>query len=99
MVFYRRIGLVLMISGAIITGIAYTEITPPNFDENFDRYLGANVMRLIGPLLLGLGTIILFGSCCFFAFAFYVENMKGGNGGYVYHTGNQMHHIEEEEKP
>ncbi|RWS31221.1 hypothetical protein B4U80_02627 [Leptotrombidium deliense] len=92
MVFYRRIGnflavtycsagsallgLCLMITGAIITGIAYTEITPPNYDENYDRFLGANVMRLIGPLMLAFGAVILVGSCCFFAFAFYSENIK-----------------------
>jgi hypothetical protein len=25
-------GLIFMIAGAVITGIAYTEITPPNYD-------------------------------------------------------------------
>lgn len=45
------LGLIFMISGAVITGIAYTEITPPNYDENYDRYLGASVPRLIGKKL------------------------------------------------
>lgn len=42
------LGLIFMITGAVITGIAYTEITPPNYDENYDRYIGASVPRLIG---------------------------------------------------
>lgn len=42
------IGVIFMVAGAIITGIAYTEITPPNYDDNYHRYLGSSVPRLVG---------------------------------------------------
>ena len=64
----------MLVAGAILTGIAYTEITPPNYDENYWRYQGANIMRIIGPMLIACGGILLFGSCGFFAFAFYAAN-------------------------
>jgi len=65
------LGLIFMIAGSVITAIAYTEITPPNYDENYDRYIGASVPRLIGPFLIIFGVILLFGSCGFFGVAFY----------------------------
>lgn len=42
------LGIFLMLVGAIISGIAYTEITPPDYDENYKRYIGSNLMRVIG---------------------------------------------------
>ena len=68
------LGFFMLVAGAILTGIAYTEITPPNYDENYWRYQGANIMRIIGPMLIACGGILLFGSCGFFAFAFYAAN-------------------------
>mgnify|MGYP007020398810 FL=1 len=36
--FIIKIGLIFIISGAIVSGIAYMEITPPNYDVNmFNR--------------------------------------------------------------
>lgn len=42
------LGLFLLIIGAVLTGVAYTEITPPNYDENYFRYQGSNMMRIVG---------------------------------------------------
>jgi len=78
------LGLIFMIAGAVITGIAYTEITPPNYDENYNRYLGASVPRLVGPFLLCFGTILLFGSCVFFGLAFYHANREYDSNGSRY---------------
>ncbi|XP_054167984.1 uncharacterized protein LOC128965339 [Oppia nitens] len=75
------LGLIFMIAGAVITGIAYTEITPPNYDENYNRYLGASVPRLVGPFLLCFGAILLFGSCAFFGLAFYNANRDFDSNG------------------
>lgn len=44
------IGFFLMITGAIITGIAYTELTPPDWDENYKRYKGSDLKRILGKL-------------------------------------------------
>jgi len=70
------LGFFMLVTGAILTGIAYTEITPPNYDDNYRRYQGANIMRIIGPMLIGCGAILLFGSCGFFAFAFWAANRE-----------------------
>ncbi|CAG2172377.1 unnamed protein product [Oppiella nova] len=78
------LGLIFMIAGAVITGIAYTEITPPNYDENYNRYLGASVPRLVGPFLLCFGAILLFGSCAFFGLAFYNANREYDTNGSRY---------------
>lgn len=37
-----------MVAGAIITGIAYTELTPPDWDQNYDRYKGSDLKRILG---------------------------------------------------
>ena len=42
------IGFILLVVGAIVTGIAYSEITPPDYDRLYDRYTGANVRRVTG---------------------------------------------------
>jgi len=76
------IGFIFMIAGAVITGIAYTEITPPNYDENYNRYIGSSVQRILGPFLLAFGGLLFFGSCIFFGFAFYhVSREYESNGG------------------
>ncbi|KAH9389722.1 hypothetical protein TYRP_007269 [Tyrophagus putrescentiae] len=57
------IGLIFIVSGAILTGYAYTEITPPDYDTNYDRYIGSSVTRLLGPFILAFGGLILIASC------------------------------------
>ena len=49
------LGLFLLIVGAVLTGVAYTEITPPNYDENYFRYQGSNMMRIVGMYLIHNG--------------------------------------------
>lgn len=54
------LGVFLMLVGAVITGLAYTEITPPDYDENYKRYIGSNLMRVIGNYLIICYPIFLF---------------------------------------
>jgi len=68
------LGLFLLVVGAILTAVAYTEITPPNYDENYFRYQGSSMMRITGPLLMACGGFMMFGSCGLFAFAFWSVN-------------------------
>ncbi|XP_076314819.1 uncharacterized protein LOC143227181 [Tachypleus tridentatus] len=65
------IGLCLMIGGAAITGVAYTEVPPPFDDPNYDRYQGSNPRRVIGPIMMVFGALLLFGGCCFIGCAFW----------------------------
>lgn len=42
------VGILMMVTGGIICLIYYTEITPPNFDSNYHRYVGSSMPRIIG---------------------------------------------------
>ena len=51
------VGLLMMVTGGVICLIYYTEITPPNFDSNYHRYVGSSMPRIVGKCLWwwGLG--------------------------------------------
>ncbi|KAH9501735.1 uncharacterized protein LOC124496734 [Dermatophagoides farinae] len=74
------IGLIFIVSGAIVSGIAYTEITPPNYDDNYDRYIGSSVPRLLGPFLLVFGLFIVVGSGVMAGLKTMRENGKAYHG-------------------
>lgn len=38
----------MMVTGGVICLIYYTEITPPNFDTNYHRYVGSSMPRIVG---------------------------------------------------
>lgn len=38
----------LLIAGAIMMAIVFTEVRPPTDDENYQRYIGADFRRVIG---------------------------------------------------
>lgn len=42
------VGMLMMITGGVICLIYYTEITPPNFDSNYQRYVGSSMPRIVG---------------------------------------------------
>lgn len=42
------VGLLMMVTGGVICLIYYTEITPPNFDSNYHRYVGSSMPRIVG---------------------------------------------------
>lgn len=52
------VGLLMMVTGGVICLIYYTEITPPNFDSNYHRYVGSSMPRILGPLLVAFGGLL-----------------------------------------
>lgn len=42
------VGLIMMVTGGVVCLIYYTEITPPNFDSNYHRYVGSSMPRIVG---------------------------------------------------
>lgn len=80
------LGLGLLIAGAVMAGIAYTELRPPAADENYERYLGSNLMRIVGPIMLAIGALLLIGGCAFFGIAFYSASKDMSSSA---STGNQ----------
>lgn len=45
------VGILMMVAGGIICLVYYTEITPPNFDSNYHRYVGSSMPRIVGKCL------------------------------------------------
>lgn len=45
---FSIITFILVVAGAILTAIAYTEVRPPTADDNYQRYLGSDYRRVIG---------------------------------------------------
>ncbi|CAL1295876.1 unnamed protein product [Larinioides sclopetarius] len=65
------VGFTLLIGGAALTGIAYTEVRPNFADENYNRYMGAHLQRTVGPILLAFGALLLVGGCLFLGFVMF----------------------------
>ncbi|GFQ69055.1 uncharacterized protein TNCT_441261 [Trichonephila clavata] len=65
------VGFALLIAGAALTGIAYTEVRPNYADENYNRYMGAHLQRTVGPIMLAFGALLLIGGCVFLGFVLY----------------------------
>lgn len=42
---------ILLVSGAILTAIVFTEVRPPTADENYQRYIGSDYRRNIGEYI------------------------------------------------
>lgn len=45
---FIAIGLLMMLAGGLVCLVYYTQITPPNFDINYQRYVGSSVARIVG---------------------------------------------------
>lgn len=42
------VGILLILSGCYITYIYYTEVTPPNYEAHYQRYVGSSLPRIFG---------------------------------------------------
>ncbi|XP_022663099.1 uncharacterized protein LOC111268273 isoform X2 [Varroa jacobsoni] len=55
---FSIITFILVVAGAILTAIAYTEVRPPTADDNYQRYLGSDYRRVIGPLMMIISLMV-----------------------------------------
>lgn len=60
------VGFIMLLSGAIISGIAYTEVRPNIADENYERYIRSDLKRIMGPIMLSFGLLCIISGCLFF---------------------------------
>ncbi|GBN19789.1 hypothetical protein AVEN_13073-1, partial [Araneus ventricosus] len=60
------LGFAMLLGGAIISGIAFTEVRPNFSDENYERYIRSDPKRVVGPIMLAFGLLCIFGGCIFF---------------------------------
>lgn len=65
------VGILMVFAGALITYIYFTEITPPNFDSYYQRYVGSSLPRIFGILLLLVGLTLFWSSSIFLVYVFY----------------------------
>ncbi|XP_076335257.1 uncharacterized protein LOC143238689 [Tachypleus tridentatus] len=70
------VGLGLVIGGGVLTGIAYTEVPPPFDDPNYDRYKGSNPKRIVGPIMMVFGALLMLSGCIYFAYALWISSRK-----------------------
>lgn len=42
------IGILMIFAGGLISYIYFTEITPPNYDAYYQRYVGSSFPRILG---------------------------------------------------
>ncbi|KAG9510473.1 hypothetical protein GZH46_00986 [Fragariocoptes setiger] len=63
------IGLLMMVTGGVVCLVYYTEITPPNFDNNYQRYVGSSLPRIVGPMMVAYGMLLFIGNIIMMVFA------------------------------
>ncbi|XP_054710536.1 uncharacterized protein LOC129220197 [Uloborus diversus] len=61
------VGFAMLLAGAIISGIAYTEVRPNVADENYERYIRSDLKRVMGPITLAFGLLCIISGCTFFS--------------------------------
>ena len=73
------VGFVMVLAGAILSGIAYTEVRPNVADENYERYIRSDLKRVMGPIMLSFGFLCIISGCVCFGCSLYSasrENRK-----------------------
>lgn len=60
------VGFIMLLAGAILSGIAYTEVRPNIADENYERYIRSDLKRVMGPIMLAFGLLCIISGCVFF---------------------------------
>ncbi|OQR73998.1 hypothetical protein BIW11_01041 [Tropilaelaps mercedesae] len=57
------LAILLVVAGATLTAIVFTEVRPPTADENYNRFIGADFRRVVGPLMMVMAALMLILGC------------------------------------
>ena len=57
-----------------MTYIYFTEITPPNYDAYYQRYVGSSFPRIVGILVLMAGLTLFWGASIFLVYVNWRDN-------------------------
>ncbi|KFM61213.1 hypothetical protein X975_17336, partial [Stegodyphus mimosarum] len=90
------LGFVMLLAGAIICGIAFTEVRPNVADENYERYIRSDVKRVVGPIALAFGLLCIIAGCLFFGCnlcAAHMEKAKYENNKLKYNVRASEEHL------
>ncbi|GIY09164.1 hypothetical protein CDAR_535181 [Caerostris darwini] len=69
-------GFALLLGGAILSGIAFTEVRPNVADENYERYIRSDPKRVVGPIMLAFGLLCIFAGCIFFGLTLFSATLE-----------------------
>lgn len=64
----------MIFAGGLVTYIYFTEITPPNYDAYYQRYVGSSFPRIVGILVLMAGLILFWGASIFLVYVNWRSN-------------------------
>lgn len=65
------VGILMIFAGGLTTYIYFTEITPPNYDAYYQRYVGSSFPRIFGILILMAGLTLFWGASIFLVYVQY----------------------------
>lgn len=80
------IGILMIFAGGLVSYIYFTEITPPNYDAYYQRYVGSSFPRIIGILMLMAGLTLFWGGSIYLVYTYYRGNSKPQQSRYYYNT-------------
>lgn len=80
------IGILMIFAGGLVTYIYFTEITPPNYDAYYQRYVGSSFPRIFGILILMAGLILFWGASIFLVYVYYRGVSNPQQGRYYFDT-------------
>lgn len=80
------IGILMIFAGGFISYIYFTEITPPNYDAYYQRYVGSSFPRIVGILILMVGLTIFWGSSIYLVYGYYRKGSKPQQSRYYFDT-------------
>ena len=78
------IGILMIFAGGFITYIYFTEITPPNYDAYYQRYVGSSFPRISGILILMAGLTLFWGASVFLVYVHYRSRSSPRQGQYYF---------------
>jgi len=79
----------MIFAGGLVTYIYFTEITPPNYDAYYQRYVGSSFPRIVGILVLMIGLTLFWGASIFLVYIHWRgESESGGSNADGYFHGS-----------
>lgn len=82
------IGILMVFAGGLTTYIYFTEITPPNYDAYYQRYVGSSFPRIFGILILMAGLILFWGASIFLVYVNWQSQTREPQTNLYYNDGN-----------
>lgn len=84
------IGILLIFAGGLVTYIYFTEITPPNYEAYYQRYVGSSFPRIVGILILMAGLTLFWGASIFLVYVHYTGTSSPHQGRYYFNGTSTM---------